>query len=344
MPASLPFKRNLALIPFLVLGPLGLSASAPKPKILRIEVPLLSRTHDNFIYVKASAFDKNAPEYFLKGEIYNPPGRKPEKAMFGVFKSVDGEVEGYLKLKASVFSGDTRNLEFTIMRDGSPLEVVSMKGRELYEESTITPSAESLTYKTLGRMSYYDGVSVQDISETFTFTNFDTYVFNEVYGIVDLSVLTIKYSGFPGRPLPINDPTAYFYLENVNGELTGTGEITPDGHRYNAELIQDEEGLYHLGINDSHFVDPLMRYMAGDHYDGFVPTSQLFLPTDAYKEFSGAKFKIVINSIGIGRITIIQEGQLFFLRDFIGDCYDSSYCIITDRAEPELGLGEETDL
>ena len=94
-----------------------------------------------------------------------------------------------------------------------------------------------------------------------------------------------------------------------------------------------------FSLFDDLYVDPMTQRMYGSPHQGLVKTDSLYFPPNT-KENSKFIFQYTLSDCGANGVKIIGSTTVVIMGNVLGNCGDSTYCIGTNEAYPDVEIGE----
>lgn len=93
-------------------------------------------------------------------------------------------------------------------------------------------------------------------------------------------------------------------------------------------LIKTHENIFQLTFNCKLYVNPISLEMSINRKDGFIETNYFYLPRNKKQEMDGYIINILFEEFGMNKNNLIYSTRYYSSKNLIGDCYDSSICVI----------------
>lgn len=184
---------------------------------------------------------------------------------------------------------------------------------------------------------YKQGVSYH--SEKFIFSNMIKEVDIERYRGVDLSKLYFSYVAPEGFPLTYENPR--LIIESNEGALENIGQpmATPNHRKCEIEMSKVENtNQYHIHLVDQLYVHPITLDMSMTPQEGYIATNYLFFPA-AKGGVDTYVVRFMIDDVGANDYDFSYEITINVSSNPLGSCTESSFCLSSEDATPDLELG-----
>ena len=229
---------------------------------------------------------------------------------------------------------------FTITLSGQAINDFVTIPTKIYDPQTmyirnLNETIESPKNITIYR--YKQGVSYH--SEKFVFSNMIKEVDIERYRGVDLSKLYFSYVAPEGFPLSYENPR--LIIESNEGALENIGQpmATPNYRKCAIEMSKVENtNQYHIHLVDQLYVHPITLDMSMTPQDGYIATNHLFFPA-AKGGVDTYVVRFMIDDVGANDYDFSYEITVNVSSNPLGSCTDSSFCLSSEDATPDLELG-----
>ena len=162
--------------------------------------------------------------------------------------------------------------------------------------------------------------------------------------------LSYSFNGFEGLYVP-----AYFHkidlsdyvlgIENeehnlfecsptlvVNNYESAFSEISGESENvvFNLEAVE-RNNSFTFRLKDDYFVDPLSLKMSTQkNINTSIKTQHIYFPRNEMRNQDKYKCYFVMNDFGIDKCQIIYHFEIMALKNILGDCSNSKYCIVKD--------------
>lgn len=222
---------------------------------------------------------------------------------------------------------------------GTDIRTMSAKRRAFKNISVTENGQQEETDKTITR--YRKSTGTTDwISEKFRFSGYYDLIYQPANQPFNPCTFSFKYQCNDLIPIVFGPVYCFFRTADMS---------------WFSEIGEDYEGIYRLlylspyydqksnevtfACYDNFYVDPMTQRMFGKARQGLVKTDSLYFPPDA-KENTKIFFRYTLSNLGANGVKIMATTTVVIMGKVMGNCGDSTYCIGTNEAYPDVEIGE----
>ena len=227
--------------------------------------------------------------------------------------------------------------KFELMGDYSDTVEIASK---IYSPTTMYINNVNETYESPENIAIYRrGEEVAYYSEKFVFTNLNKeFVLGKYWGI-DLSGIYFNYVA--PKYFPLTYENARLIIEGRQGafEKLGSEMATPNWRKLSLSLSKDEKtGKYLFHPETQLYVNPITLDMSTYPIDNYIETKYLFFPRPI-EDIETYVIRFMVDNLGANNNQFSYQFSVSISTNLYGNCNDSSYCLSTEEAVPDLELG-----
>lgn len=183
---------------------------------------------------------------------------------------------------------------------------------------------------------YNDDGLYKNYPEVFDFINFQKEQEQSYYNYLDLDKIIFKYECTPDDSFTYQD--CYIYLQNYNHWFDNIGEVFGNFRKISLSINKRNDG-FHFELKDPIYVDKSTNKLFASYQEKCFLTKKLFLPKNGFTKDT-IQMNLNIKGAGFNEASISQTFLFSFNSNYLGNCYDSEYCISSTQAETNFDYGE----
>lgn len=190
----------------------------------------------------------------------------------------------------------------------------SDKHRYLYDNQSFnsTSKVNVLSYSTMKWTGHY---------MNYSFTNFDGLYMPDYYHKIRLNDFVIKIAGDDRKLFTCNPLLVINNVDGVFNDIT-----TAESVEFPLTLIRTDEG-FTFELKDILYVHKETLKLSKTAKSGYVQTKHIFLPRNEMRNQDKYRAYFALQNFGIDRDLVKHNFELRALKNIIGDCQNSEYCI-----------------
>lgn len=331
------FKKNLSLLPLILIGPClssftfipivqeavsyGMEIIGPFYKDDGARTISLSYTYNSSDFI----LEAREKVYVYKGEQID--GNKSTIYSSPLHTLVEDNSYSYsFSFYPTKYFDDIRGAYFTFeIIDSKNSEVIHTKTVHLflaYEDEVNEGLLDGATYKLGSTYTTLGFGRLISLEEIFDFSEFSFTIDNSPIGVIDTSNFKFTYRCI----FPLNYEHCFVTLTTNTHMFPeigggGTGLI-----EFPCNLIQNStEVTLDFSCN---YVNPKTLYMSNYPKDGYVPSKNIYIPYEYFSELESIHMNVTLLSVGVHRTTFRFESVYYPTNNLIGECHNSDYCIV----------------
>lgn len=196
---------------------------------------------------------------------------------------------------------------------------------EVSKASSIRLNSEKYSYKSNSScLSYNKKKGWASLNEDITFVNFiDLYV-ADYFHKLDLSDFYFLDNSKFTHTITAGD--ILLEIQNVNGAFKNLNAKN-NSLQVPLKLVKDTD-CYYLTPKEVLYVNPLTLDMSSIERDGYVKTNHIYFPRNGRRFENEYSCRIGITKFGLDGSQFVTSFKYKSLRNIIGDCRNSEYCVI----------------
>lgn len=163
--------------------------------------------------------------------------------------------------------------------------------------------------------------SVNTTKITYTFTNFDGLYVPDYYHKVKLDDFAIK---LPVLAQPFFNCNPSLVIKNVDGVFNGVSKT--NNVEFPLKLVKTLTG-YTFELKDNLYVNKETLLLSSVSKAGYVKTKHIYFPRNDMRNQDKYSAYFVFTDFGIDRDLVKHTFEFRALKNIIGDCHNSEYCI-----------------
>ena len=156
---------------------------------------------------------------------------------------------------------------------------------------------------------------------TFNFLNFDGLYTPDYYHKIKVGDFAIKVAQ---ADKPFFSCIPSLVVKNVNGVFNDVAKTS--NVEFPLELYEFDEG-YTFRLKDDLYVHMETLLLSKTSKPGYVKTKHIYLPRNEMRNQSKYKAYFAFTNFGIDKDTVTHQFEFRALRNIVGDCSNSMYCI-----------------
>lgn len=123
-----------------------------------------------------------------------------------------------------------------------------------------------------------------------------------------------------------------FQCESIEYHIKDYGNVYPNLEKTDNEIVlsmsfEQNNNEISLLLNEELYVNQDTLEMSSIPLADYVPTNELFIPVGCEESFGLNESYIVIKNAGYSLSDITMPFSFYYSKKYIGQCYDSDYCI-----------------
>lgn len=191
--------------------------------------------------------------------------------------------------------------------------------------SAVRLNAEEFEYKSNSKCLYYTRLrGWTTLVEDITFSNFGDLYVADYYHKLDLSDFYLVDNSKFAHAITVGD--ILLEIQNVNGAFSNM-TVTNNSLRVPLKLEKNTT-RYYLTPKEILYVNPITLDMSSVKKDGYVQTNKIYFPRNGKRFENEYSCRIGITKFGIDGSQFVTSFKYKSLRNIIGDCRNSEYCVI----------------
>ena len=198
------------------------------------------------------------------------------------------------------------------------MKVASSKYINILDDETLTSTGSICTINTSLKWS--------EKTVTYRFSGFNGLYVPNFYHKLNLSDFKIITSN---RTNAYSNCTASLVINNVNGTF---GNISTKESVEFPLKVTNSNGSLTLSLNDTYYVNKETLVMYKTQKTGSVATKHIYFPRNQMRIQDKFKAYFIFQNFGLDRNTVRHSFEFKALKNTVGDCRNSQYCI--QRIEP----------
>ena len=305
-------------------------------KINYVYIPPLSTKKDNPIYISFSLRMRYEYSFFLDYQ-YNE-NMDYESVDYEEGNASDRDIISYFPGEMVIGDGTTFRITIKI-KDGNNSEIVGFYETSKTQPSNISLSANfSETYQTKTNITHFESSDdvVNHYPETFTFNNFQESQSQLYYNYLNLHAFSMKYDCHFDFDMTYKE--CYLYLQNVENWFSNIGSPYGNYQKLLLEIIKQGDE-YHFQLKDPLYVHKTTNKLYSTYHEDCFLTKRIYLPKNGFKNQT-IQANLSIKGVGFNESNISQTFIFSTTRNYLGNCYNSEYCISGVPSNPEFEFGE----
>jgi len=236
--------------------------------------------------------------------------------------------------KYNASSNNVFTLEYT--KDSKTMTKVNLNVEYAYSGLITTNECYSGYYRAPANDCSTDGMTTTKHYDELFFKSFDPIFYPEFYSKIDLTKIQFQEKVFGGY----RKPTFGSATLSFDADLYCFGKlgIASGLRRYiDLDIVDAGNNQYSFAFKNNVYVNPSTYEMSEIKYDGFVQTKYLYLPRNEMNQIGTLSFLISVSDLGIAKSYLNYNFSVQPIRNTVGDCINSEYCIHTN-VTPYQGL------
>ena len=161
---------------------------------------------------------------------------------------------------------------------------------------------------------------------TYSFTGFEGIYVPTFFHKIDLNDYVL---GTENEEHPFFDCSPTLVVNNYDGAFDGiAGES--ENTVFNLEPVE-KNNAYTFRLKDDYYVNPLSLKMNTRKADpNYLRTKHIYFPRNEMRNQDKYRCYFVLNDFGIDKCQVIYHFEVMALKNVLGDCSNSQYCIVKD--------------
>ena len=157
----------------------------------------------------------------------------------------------------------------------------------------------------------------------YIFEDFDNYYVPDYFQKFDLSDFSIT---IPDDEREFFGFTAKLVIEYKNGVFDNISGAD-DGYVEFPLKTRITNSKYHLLLENNLYVDPNTLNLSSQKLDGYVLTKHIYFPLNSMKNQDDYYCYFMFENFGIDKDSIFHRFHIKALKNIVGDCHNSKYCV-----------------
>ena len=222
------------------------------------------------------------------------------------------------------------NNEYTRPTNEFYIAITSGK-KPIYSDSiTLTPASDSYRYL-VNNESFASNCKVYVYSVAkrtwssqnveYSFTNFDGLYMPDYYHKIRLEDFSINLSSNDCLLFDCNPSLVIFNVDGVFDDISTSSLI-----EFQLQLVETSAG-FTFALKDTLYVHKETLLMSKSLKPGYVATRHIFLPRNQMRDQEKYKAYFSLKNFGVDKDFVKHNFELRALKNIIGDCQNSEYCI-----------------
>lgn len=177
-------------------------------------------------------------------------------------------------------------------------------------------------YQTNSIAFYGDGVTLREGKELFDFRELGDYIDVDYYYRLDLKSLCFKYESV----FPLMYSSADLIFEDHDYLFPYMSHDASDNISLKLQLFK-KDGYFRFKYDKKFYVNKRTLQISDIYRDGFVLTSDFYLPINGKKIFNNKTIYFAFNKLGQSQITVTFPLHYSIDKSLVGLCNDGKHCV-----------------
>lgn len=161
-------------------------------------------------------------------------------------------------------------------------------------------------------------------SESYDFTNTLDIISNDKNNA--LEIMEINFSHYPLIDNLDNNGSCYLVIKDQYDIYKNIDKIETNKIKIPVNIIRNDK-IYCFEFKNEMYVNPNNLQMSFRQIDGFIKTSNFYVPLGKLDSLQDSEIYFELNKIGMNDTTVKMPLSFVNGRNLFGACYNSTYCI-----------------